>query len=252
MDRLMMEKIQATWSVCVCVCHLRILPASKAALYPPRAVKIFKVCGVLGGLQGERGRRGGGCCTEVTGKAPTVNVPPPDIFRGIYSHSYSSLLFWEFMHTHYFTWLKYPPKHIASFRVQIQLVWWSDDGPLKATHAPWTRCRRSLVSLFSLFVSMCLEGTTTGDTQGDRSAHFCVIWLGPAPAWHSLFLVFSLSSVHRTDFPTEYVPVLCCLFIAGCCFLLIMHLSDLFHVDASTEKGGGGVASPNVTQPEAW
>lgn len=66
-------------------------------------------------------------------------------------------------------------------------------GPLTAPHA-----LVDSVSSFSCFphsaclcASVCLRGTTTGDTQGDRNAHFCVIWLGSPPAWHSPFLVLS-------------------------------------------------------------
>lgn len=43
---------------------------------------------------------------------------------------------------------------------------------------PWLTHRLySLVSLSSLFASVCSLGATTGDTQGYRNAHFCVIWL---------------------------------------------------------------------------
>lgn len=119
MDRLTTEMTQATWSVC----HLRILQPPKAALHPPRAVKSSK-CVWGGGIQA-RGR----AVQKSHSKAPKQNVPPPDIFRGIYSNAYSSLLFWKFMHIHYFTWLKYPPKPIVSLRVQIQLVCSRDDEP---------------------------------------------------------------------------------------------------------------------------
>lgn len=44
--------------------------APKAFLYPPRAVKIFKVCGVYVGGWGRGCTGQGGSCTEVAGKAP--------------------------------------------------------------------------------------------------------------------------------------------------------------------------------------
>lgn len=125
--------------------------ASKASLYPPRAAKIFKVCGVClwggGTSQGElyKSRR----------QSTKANALPSDIFRGIYSHAYSSPLFSTFMHIHYFTWLKYPPRPVISLRVQIQLVWWSDDEPFKTPHA-----LADSLSLFSCFpiqpVCICL------------------------------------------------------------------------------------------------
>lgn len=39
------------------------------------------------------------------------------------------------MHILYFALLKYPPRPIVSLRVQIQLVWSSDDEPFKSPHA---------------------------------------------------------------------------------------------------------------------
>lgn len=188
MDRLTTEMIQATWSVC----HLSILQPPKLCCIHPELWKSSKcvVCtweGWVGGVQARgklyRSRR----------QSTKANAPPPDIFRGIYSHAYSSLLFWEFMHIHYFTWLKYPPKPTVSFRVQIWLVWSSADGASYSTTRPgWLSV---FVLLFPhsacLCASVCLRGTTTGDTQGDRNAHFCVIWLGSPPAWHSPFLVLS-------------------------------------------------------------
>lgn len=136
----LMEVIQATWSVC----HLRILQLPKLPYIHPELWKSSKcvVC-VWGG--------GWGAVQK-----SQANVPPPDILRGIYSHAYSSLLLWKFMHIHYFTWLKYPPKPIVSLRVQIQLVWSSDDGPLKVPHA-----LVDSVSWFSCFpiqsVCVCLS-----------------------------------------------------------------------------------------------
>lgn len=129
--------------------------------------------------------------------------------KGIYSHAYSRLLFWKFMHIHYFTWLKYPLKPIVSFRVQIQLVWLNDDGPLKAPHA-----LVDSVPSCSCFpiqpVCVCLKGTTTGVTQGDKNAHFCVIWLGSLTAWLSPILVRS----HVQKFvQTRYAIIVCsCVF----------------------------------------
>lgn len=124
MDRLTTEMLQATWSVC----HLSILQPPKLSHIHPELRKSSKcVCvrGVYARGELYRSRK----------QSTKANALPPDIFRGIYSHAYSSLLFWKFMHIHYLTWLRYPLKPIVSFRVQIQLVWLSDDGPLKAPHA---------------------------------------------------------------------------------------------------------------------
>lgn len=103
-------------------------------------------------------RLGGGyrSCRQGT----KANVPPPDIFRGIYSYVYSSLLFWKFMHIHYVSWLKYPPEPIVSFRVRIQLVWSSDDGPLKAPHA--------LVDSMSSFSCFPVQPVCVSLSQGNN------------------------------------------------------------------------------------
>lgn len=123
--KLTMAMIQVTRSVH----HLRIpqslkLPASTQSCENLQSVWRVGVTSREGGLY--RSHR----------HSTKANVPLPDIFRGICSHAYSSLLFWRFMHIHYFTWLKYPPKPVVSLRVQIQLVWSSDDGPFKAPHTP--------------------------------------------------------------------------------------------------------------------
>lgn len=74
--------------------------ASAAASYPPRAVKIFKVCGIWG-LRA----RGGGreAAQKSQAKAPKQMCHSQTSLGEDLFLVHSSLLFWKFIHIHYFT-----------------------------------------------------------------------------------------------------------------------------------------------------